>query len=101
MFRGLGAVTGAMMSPLAVTAQVELRGRLISETGEPIPGATVTIAEIGFSLRSDSLGRFVLAGAASAELRLQFIASGYRHDSASVTLGRRPMERSNVGTRDS
>lgn len=93
VFRGLMAVIVAMMLPVAVTAQVELRGRLISGNGDPIPGVTISISELGFSLTSDSLGRFAISGAAGALLRLQFTAAGYRRDSANVTLGRRPMER--------
>ena len=93
LWRGLLQVSMAMSFPVAGRAQVELRGRFLSETGDPIPGATVTVAEIGFTLRSDSLGRFALSGAAGALLRLQFVAPGYRRDSASVTLGRRPVER--------
>lgn len=93
LWRGLLRVSVGMSFPVAGLAQVELRGRLISEAGDPVPGATVTVAEIGFTLRSDSLGRFVLAGAAGAVARLQFVASGYRRDSASVTLGRGPVER--------
>lgn len=92
-WRRLLQVSVAMSFPIAGRAQVELRGRLLSGTGDPIPGATVTVAEIGFTLRSDSLGRFALSGAAGAVLRLQFVASGYRRDSASVTLGRGPVER--------
>jgi hypothetical protein len=88
LLRGFLAVTMAMVFPIAGRAQVELRGRLVSQTGDPIAGAVVSVAQVGFSVKSDSLGRFVLAGTPGATLRLHFAAPGYGSDSASVTLGR-------------
>lgn len=92
-FRRFAAVTVAMSLPGAAWAQAELRGRLVSAAGDPIPGATITMTGVGFRLTSDSLGRFVLSGVSGSVLRLLFQAPGYRNDTASVTLGRRPMER--------
>ena len=99
--RGLLMATAVLVVPVSVSAQVELRGRLISESGAPVAGATVTISDIGFNLKSDSLGRFVLSGAPGALLNLRFLASGYRSDSASLTLDqRRPIERDFTLVRD-
>jgi hypothetical protein len=81
------------MWPMASSAQTVLRGRLLSEGGEPISGATISLAGIGFSVRSDSSGRFALSGQPGATLQLYFTASGHRRDSASVVLGRRVVER--------
>jgi len=80
-------------SPFTSEAQVELRGRLLSETGITIPGATVTVGSIGYSVRSDSSGRFTLAGQPGSTLVLFFSAQQYRRDSATVVLGRRTVER--------
>jgi hypothetical protein len=82
-----------MVGPDALQAQVELRGRLLSESGNPVPGATIVVGGIGFSVRSDSSGRFALAGARGATLQLYFTAPGFRRDSASVVLGRGLLER--------
>ena len=79
--------------PAASGAQVELRGRVVSEAGNPVPGATIVLGGIGFSVRSDSLGRFALSGARGATLQLYFTAPGFRRDSASVVLGRSTLER--------
>ena len=98
--RGLIAVVSGSLAPGVATAQVELRGRLVSDSGMPIASATVTVSGLGFSIRSDSLGRFVLAGAPGAVLSLRFLAAGYRADTASIALGRRPVERDFTLVRD-
>ena len=98
--RGLIAVLAGSLAPGVATAQVELRGRLVSDSGAPIASATVTVSGLGFSIRSDSLGRFVLAGAPGAVLSLRFLATGYRADTASIALGRRPVERDFTLVRD-
>ena len=86
---------GVILCPGIASAQAELRGRLLSASGEPIAGATVTLANVGYSLKSDSAGRFLLSGAPGAVLNVRFDAAGFRPDSASVTLNRRgPVERS-------
>ena len=40
----------------------ELRGRILTDSGVPVRGATITIVSVGYSLRSDSLGAFRLTG---------------------------------------
>jgi CarboxypepD_reg-like domain/Carboxypeptidase regulatory-like domain len=98
--RGVIAVFAGVLVPAVLQAQVELRGRLVSDSGVPIASATVTVSGPGFSIRSDSLGRFVLAGAPGAVLSLRFLATGYRADTASIALGRRPVERDFTLVRD-
>jgi len=98
--RGVIAVFTGVLVPAVMQAQVELRGRLVSDSGTPIASATVAVSGPGFSIRSDSLGRFVLAGAPGAVLSLRFLATGYRPDTASIALGRRPVERDFTLVRD-
>ena len=76
--------------PLTATPQAaELRGRVVSESGEPVAGATVTLTALRYSLRTDSLGRFVLSGTPGATLEFSIRASGFRDDTRSVVLARR------------
>lgn len=79
--------------PGASEAQVELRGRLLSAAGDPISGATIVLGGVGYSVRSDSTGRFVLSGQPGATLVLFFTAPRFRGDSASVVLRGRVVER--------
>lgn len=83
-----------LVTPLVAAAQgSELRGRVMSETGVAIAGATILVGGIGYTVRSDSSGRFALAGARGTRLQLFFTAQGFRRDSASVVLGRGVLER--------
>ena len=83
-------VAFVVATPLTATAQsAELRGRVVSESGEPVAGATVTLTTLGYSLRTDSLGRFVLTGTPGATLEFSIRASGFREDTRSVVLARR------------
>lgn len=88
---GPGVALLAMLAPLAVPAQgtTELRGTVVSETGLPVAGATVTLAAVGYSIRTDSAGRFVLAGTPGSTLVFALGAAGYRTATDSVTLPRR------------
>lgn len=79
--------------PHASKAQVELRGRLLSAGGAAVPGASITVGGIGYSVKSDSSGRFAIAGARGSTLQLYFAAAGYRRDSAAVVLGRNAVDR--------
>jgi hypothetical protein len=69
-------------------AQTELTGRVVSDNGTPIAGATVTLASLRYSVRTDSLGRFKLSGTPGSMLNLSLQAAGYRGDTASVVLPR-------------
>jgi hypothetical protein len=72
----------------------ELRGRVVTDAGVPVSGATVTLAGIRYSVRTDSLGRFHLAGTPGSTLSLSLQAPGFRDDTASVVLARgRPVVR--------
>ena len=82
------------ISPFVVEAQVELRGRLVSASREPISGATILLRSVGYSVRSDSTGHFTFSGQPGATLALLFTAPGFRSDSAAVVLPRgRAVER--------
>ena len=83
------ALAGAfVLGPHALHAQVELKGRLLSETGDPISGATILLSSVGYRVRSDSTGRFALSGQPGATLVLFFTAPSFRRDSAVVVLPR-------------
>lgn len=90
LFRGLLVLATL---PCAAEAQVELRGRLVTSSGAPIPGATITVGDIGYRVQADSGGWFALAGQRGATLLLRFSAPGFRGDSASVVLGRQSERR--------
>jgi hypothetical protein len=76
-------------TPVAASGQSsELRGRVLSDSGAPIVGATVTLTAIRYSVRTDSLGRFHLAGTPGSTLGLRVQAPGFRDDTASVVLTR-------------
>ena len=87
--RRLLASSVAMLLPGAAGAQVELRGRVVSDSGTPISGATITLASVGYSVRADSLGEFRIAGQPGAALALSLRAAGFRADTATITLPRR------------
>ena len=77
-----------------IHAQAELRGRVVTDAGTPIVGATVTLTGIRYSVRTDSLGRFHLAGTPGSTLNLALQAAGYRDETAAVVLSRgRPVIR--------
>ena len=87
-FRRL-VVLGSILVPGASQAQVELRGRVLTDSGAPIPAATITLTRVGYSVRSDSLGEFRLSGQPGSTLAISLRAAGYRDDTASVVLARR------------
>jgi hypothetical protein len=87
-FRKL-VVFGSVLLPCASQAQVELRGRVVSEDGAAIAGATITLTQIGYAIRTDSSGAFVLSGTPGSTLVLSLRAAGYSGDTASVVLPRR------------
>ena len=81
----------SVCAPLALFGQgtSELRGRVVSDSGVAIAGATITLTSIRYSIRTDSSGVFVLAGTPGSTLSFSMQATGYRSDTASVTLPRR------------
>jgi hypothetical protein len=88
------AVTATVGQAAAAQSGSELRGRVVTESGTPVSGATVTLTSLRFSVRTDSAGHFVLKGTPGGTLELSISADGYRTESASVVLGRgRPVNR--------
>ena len=75
--------------PAELAAQSELRGRVVTEAGAPIVDAAVTLAGIRYTVRTDSLGRFHLAGTPGSTLTLSLHAMGFRDETATVVLSRR------------
>jgi len=78
----------AVFSAGSAQAQSQLNGRVVSDSGIPIAGATITLVGLRYSVKSDSQGRFRLAGTPGSTLSLQFTASGFRDETASVVLAR-------------
>jgi hypothetical protein len=86
---GFAAVLIAMTASLnRAHAQSVLSGRVLSDSGTPVAGATVTITSIRYAVRTDSLGRFQLSGTPGSTLSLTLQAAGLRDDTASVVLSR-------------
>jgi len=76
--------------PIAASGQAtELRAKVVNESGDGIAGVTVTLTRIGYSVRTDSAGTFVLSGTPGSMLVFTMRAAGYRGDSGAVTLPRR------------
>lgn len=69
-------------------AQSELAGRVVDDSGKPIAGATVTLTGVRYSVKTDSLGRFHLAGTPGSTLNLTLQAAGFRDEAATVVLAR-------------
>ena len=72
----------------SATAQSQLRGRVVSDSGRPIANASVTVTSVGYTVRTDSSGTFALSGTPGSALALVVRAAGYRDDSATVVLAR-------------
>jgi hypothetical protein len=88
------ALTVLVVPVTSIAQGSELHGRVVSAEGAPIAGATVTLAGIRYSVRTDSLGRFRFAGTPGSTLSLSLQASGFRDDTAFVVLARgRPVVR--------
>ncbi len=73
------ALLGAtIVIPGMAHGQGTLQGRVIdSETGLPLPRATVTVARSSLSLSADSSGRFVVTGVPEGEAQLAIRLLGY------------------------
>jgi carboxypeptidase family protein len=82
------AMLAAFDSSECEAQATELRGRVVTDSGVPIPDATITLAGIGYSVRSDSLGVFRFTGTAGSTLTFRLRAPGFREDSASIVLPR-------------
>ena len=81
-------VVAVVVCTKSAGAQSELNGRIVTDSGKPIAGATVTLTGIRYTVRIDSLGRFRLAGTPGSTLNLTLQAAGFRDDAAAVVLAR-------------
>lgn len=87
-------VLAAGTAPSATAQSSELRGRVVSDSGAPVAGASVTLSGIRYTVRTDSMGRFHLSGTPGSTLQLLVQARGFREQSESVVLVRgRPVVR--------
>jgi hypothetical protein len=74
--------------PAVSNGQTQLTGRVVSDSGKPIAGATVTLNGVRYSVKTDSLGRFHLGGTPGSTLNLTLQAPGFRDAEATVVLTR-------------
>lgn len=87
--RRMAAVTVfSMLITSSAFAQTQLNGRIVNDSGKPVVGATVSLTAIRYSVKTDSLGRFLLSGTPGSALELSIQAAGFRESSASVVLPR-------------
>ncbi len=87
-FIPLCIIAAMAVSPHAASAQVELRGRVVTADSQPVAGATVTLTGVRYTVTTDSAGAFVLAGTPGSTLALRLRATGFRESSPSVVLPR-------------
>src|SRR6188474_3350554 len=78
----------ALVVPISSEAQSELTGRVVSDSGKPIAGATVTLNSVRYSVKTDSLGRFRLTGTPGSTLDLTLKSAGFRDATTTVVLSR-------------
>jgi hypothetical protein len=85
----LGFLSAAMFGVATVAhAQSQLNGRVVSDSGKPIAGATVTLGGVRYTVKTDSLGRFQLSGTPGSTLSLTLQAPGFRDAEATVVISR-------------
>lgn len=79
------------LTPVTVSGQgaTELRGKVVNDSGVAVAGATITLSRVGYIIRTDSAGLFVLSGTPGSTLVFSIRAPGYRADTGFVTLPRR------------
>jgi hypothetical protein len=83
-----GLAWGAVFASGVGAQGVQVRGRVLNESGRPLAGATVTLSAIGYAVRTDSLGAFRLSGTPGGTLSLSITAGGYRDNTATLVLPR-------------
>lgn len=86
--RLLAVAIALSIAQLPAEGQSELTGRVVSDSGIPIAGATVTLNSVRYSVMTDSLGRFRLTGTPGSTLELSLKAAGFRDAATSVVLSR-------------
>ena len=79
----VAAAASALVSS-ASFAQTQLTGRVVTDSGTPIAGATVTLNGVRYSVKTDSLGRFHLSGTPGSTLSLTLRADGFREEAARI-----------------
>lgn len=84
----LAAFATFFVSNVAAQGTAQFRARVIDEAGAPVANATITLAGIGYTVRPDSSGTFLLSGTPGSTLTILLRAAGFRDDSASVVLAR-------------
>lgn len=62
-------------------------GRVVATSGQPVPGATVTVAGVSERATTGPDGTFSISGVDSGTRRLEVRAAGYRTGSRRVTVG--------------
>src|SRR5262245_8908329 len=78
----------ALLAPSRAHAQAgTVTGRLTDESGAPLGGATVTIAEAKLGAISQMNGDFVIVGVPAGTYTVKVQLIGYRTTSQSVTVG--------------
>lgn len=75
--------------PALAAGQAELRGRVLTDSGSPVIGATVTLSGVRYVVRTDSTGAFHLGGTPGSTLSFTISAAGYRDETVSAVLRRR------------
>ncbi len=64
-----------------------LRGRVLDESGNPIPAASVMIHALERSAQTDEAGRFAFAGVPRGEYVIETVHLGYRESAQRVIVG--------------
>lgn len=93
--RALAGISVLLTAAVLLQAQpdgVELHGRVVAETGQPLPQATVTFLNVKSGLRmqssTDAQGYYRLTGLTAGQYHLEAEAKGYlveMHDEVSIT----------------
>jgi TonB-linked SusC/RagA family outer membrane protein len=66
-------ILAALLTTISVYAQQAVRGTLRSATGDPLPGATVTIKGTGTSVTSDANGQFSINAPTGSTLVITYV----------------------------
>src|SRR5689334_6240616 len=66
-------ILAALLTTFSVYAQQAVRGTLRSTTGDPLPGATITIKGTGTSVTSDANGQFSINAPTGSTLVITYI----------------------------
>ena len=81
-------LVGLAVPARSVAAQTDLRGLVRDSAGVPVAGVTVALTNIGYAVKTDSLGRFQFSGTPGSTLSLTLQATGFREEKVDVVLPR-------------